>query len=87
MKKHAKLTLRLPAETKDRLDALREADGCRSLSELVRRALGTYELLIESHNEGKRVLIEDKTTGLVWHVVLDAPSNPDAPQLVAAEKE
>jgi hypothetical protein len=55
--KKARLTLEVPAKTRDQLTDIVERSGASSLTEVIRRALALYDLILE-HNadDGKLVL-------------------------------
>ena len=53
----ARLTIEVPAKTRDQLTDIVERSGASSLTEVIRRALALYDLILE-HNadDGKLVL-------------------------------
>lgn len=56
----AKLTLKLPRRSLDRLDRLVDETEATSKSEVLRNALRLYEAVIYGKKEGRYVFIEDK---------------------------
>ena len=55
-----RLNLDMSAETKERIEALRDANGIESLSEVVRRALAVYELVMSKQAEGIAIVFKPK---------------------------
>lgn len=52
----ARLTLEVPAKTRDQLTDIVERSGASSLTEVIRRALALYDLVLE-HNSEKGTLV------------------------------
>lgn len=67
-KKH-RLTLEISDVVKLRMHRLRESTDAASLTEVIRRALATYELLIDGVKDGGGVIIR-RLDGTEQHVLL-----------------
>ena len=55
-----KITLRLSADARATLEWIAAKYGSVSLSEVIRRALGTEKFLLEQREKGASILIEEK---------------------------
>jgi len=55
-----RLNLDMPAEVKEKIEALRDANGIESLSEVVRRALAVYELVMSQQAAGTAIVFKPK---------------------------
>lgn len=47
-----RLNLEFPADVRDRLEALRDQVGAESLTEVIRRAVAVYAMLVHEQNGG-----------------------------------
>lgn len=54
-----RLTLEMPDGVRERIDEMKVLSQATSISEVVRRALSVYELLLDAEAKGGSVLIED----------------------------
>ena len=55
-----RLNLDIPEAVRERLDRLRELSEADTLTEVIRRALAAYEVLLtNSHAHGSRIIIRD----------------------------
>jgi metal-responsive CopG/Arc/MetJ family transcriptional regulator len=53
----SRLSLEVPKETRDQIDDIVKRSGAASLTEVIRRALALYDLVLEhEHEDGKIVL-------------------------------
>ena len=57
--KRKRLSLDLTPKVKLRIENLRELTETESITEVVRRALASYELLCEAQASGKSILVRD----------------------------
>lgn len=57
--KRRRLSLDLTPQVKARIENLRDLTEAESITEVIRRALASYELLCEAQASGKSVLIRD----------------------------
>lgn len=57
--KRKRLSLDLTPQVKRRIENLREITEAESLTEVIRRALASYELLCEAQVSGKSILVRD----------------------------
>lgn len=55
-----RLNLDMPAEVKEKIEALRDVNGIENLSEVVRRALAVYELIMSEQEEGAAIVFKKK---------------------------
>ena len=52
-----RLNLDLTQQVKSRIENLRDSTEAESLSEVIRRALASYEMLCEAHASGKKIIV------------------------------
>jgi Arc/MetJ-type ribon-helix-helix transcriptional regulator len=64
-----RITMEVPDSVRERLDRLKVMSEAASITEVVRRALRVYELLLEADLSGSSVLLED-SDGRVRQVVV-----------------
>jgi hypothetical protein len=64
-----RLTLDLPAKVRERMEEIRELSGADTLTEVVRRALAVYDLVIKHTAKGGRILLEGDGETKVLEVV------------------
>ena len=57
--KTVRLNFQVATAVRDRLEALRQRSGADTLTEVVRRALATYELLLDYYGTGGTLIIRD----------------------------
>ena len=55
-----RLNLDMPVEVKEKIEALRDTNGIESLSEVVRRALAIYDLVMSAQAEGTAIIFKPK---------------------------
>ena len=59
----ARMTLQLPDRVRERLEHLKDVSDAASISEVIRRALAVYEMVLDEDVSGGKVLFErDGTT-------------------------
>lgn len=61
VKKHLaprRLSLKISGPVNDRLERLCEQTEAENLTEVIRRALATYDALWEAHKNGEKILIQ-----------------------------
>lgn len=58
--KKTRLNLQIPKVVKDQLSELEEKSGATSLTEVIRRSLSFYDVLIDHVNEGGEVIFVRK---------------------------
>lgn len=54
----ARMTLNVPNSVRERLDRLKDKAEATSITEVIRRALATYELLLDEHRVGGEIVFE-----------------------------
>lgn len=55
-----RLTLSIPTAVRERLEELQSATGAESMTEVIRRALAVYEVLIDARVLGEKVVVKTK---------------------------
>ena len=55
-----RLNLLIPAETRERLETLKDATGATSLTEAVSNALRLHEWLVRQQQQNREVLVRDR---------------------------
>lgn len=64
-----KLTLRISPDVKKIIDKMSSDMGGVSITEVIRRALGTEHFLLEEKKNGNKILVENETTGKQKEIV------------------
>lgn len=62
-RKWVRMTLEMPSEVADAVDAMRLRLGSAKKIEVFRNALAVYEYLLKAHQDGLQVLIRNPITG------------------------
>lgn len=57
MSERVRMTLALPRSTKDRMEELQELSEATNLTEVIRRSLAAYELLVKHVKAGNEIVI------------------------------
>lgn len=57
--KTVRLNFQVAVAVRDRLETLRQRSGADTLTEVVRRALATYELLLDHYSTGGTLIVRD----------------------------
>ncbi len=56
----ANITLSISTSTRRQLERVKAMAELRSLSEVFRRALATYDVLVEAESKGQKVMLQDE---------------------------
>jgi hypothetical protein len=59
-RERVRLNLDLQTEVKERLDGLQERTGAASLTEVIRRALALYDLVVDHQKAGGRIQLYNR---------------------------
>ncbi len=54
------LTIKITTSVKERLDKLQDQSDASSLTEVIRRSLALYDILLNSLSKGEEILLRDK---------------------------
>jgi hypothetical protein len=56
----ARLTIEVPAKTRDQLTDIVQRSGASSLTEVIRRALALYDLILEHNSDDGKLVLRHK---------------------------
>lgn len=55
-----RLNLELESSVRDRLETLQERSGAATMTEVIRRALAVYEVVLQASEDGERVVVQSR---------------------------